>query len=375
MIGGRLSNSSSSNISLKEKTMPITVTISFADSIMGVNFSVNAYNTVAQFLDSNANTPISLSTTATGTYNLTSIGVFGDGTTVWRLFNGTTGAVDSTLSAYGGGFSKEFSLLANTNTFVRSTAPSTHILKINPTGPSYTKAAGTTPINIDSMPLDGETTIAPLTTMDHYFITGSAFNDTLNGGNEQDSLNGGNGHDSLNGGNGSDSLIGGDGNDTLNGVSGNDTLIGGNGNDTLNGGTGTDSLIGGDGNDSLNGGAGTDTLTGGAGADRFVFSSSTQGIDTITDFNPAFGEDIINVTSPGFGGTTALPSLGALSATQFLSDAGATSAVTAAQRFIYNTTDGALRFDQDGDLGTFSPILIATLSNLAAITHTNIVVI
>ena len=370
-----MSNSSNSNISFKEKTMADTITISFNNAAMAVSFTVGQFTTVAQFLDANPNAPISLPTTATGTYNLTSIGVFADGNTAWRLFNGTGDVAGSTLSEYKTAFSENFSLPAATNTFVRSTATGTHILKITPNGPSYTKAAGTTPINIDSMPLDGETTIAPLTTMDHYFITGSAFNDTLNGGNEQDSLNGGNGHDSLNGGNGSDSLIGGDGNDTLNGVSGNDTLIGGNGNDTLNGGTGTDSLIGGDGNDSLNGGAGTDTLTGGAGADRFVFSSSTQGIDTITDFNPAFGEDIINVTRPGFGGTTALPSLGALSATQFLSDAGATSAVTAAQRFIYNTTDGALRFDQDGDLGTFSPILIATLSNLAAITHTNIVVI
>ncbi|TRU53838.1 MAG: calcium-binding protein [Microcystis aeruginosa Ma_QC_Ca_00000000_S207] len=354
--------------------MADTITISFNNATMGVSFTVGQFTTVAQFLDANPNAPISLPTTATGTYNLTSIGVFDDGNTVWRLFNGTTGAVSSTLSGYKTAFSENFSLAAATNTFVRSTVGGTHILKINPNGPSYTKAAGTTPINIDPMPMDGETTISPLSNMAPYFITGSAFNDTLNGGPDNDTLNGGDGNDSLNGSNGDDSLIGGNGNDILNGLSGSDTLIGGDGSDTLNGGAGTDSLIGGDGDDSLIGGVGTDTLTGGAGADRFAFSSSTQGIDTITDFNPAFGEDIINVTRSGFGGATALPSLGALSATQFLSGAGATSAVTAAQRFIYNTTDGALRFDQDGT-GSIAAVQIATLSNLAAITNTNIVVI
>ncbi|TRU87154.1 MAG: calcium-binding protein [Microcystis novacekii Mn_MB_F_20050700_S1] len=224
------------------------------------------------------------------------------------------------------------------------------------------------------MPTDGETTIAPLSNMDPYFITGSAFGDTLNGGNGDDSLNGGDGNDSLNGGDGNDTLIGGNGNDTLNGVSGNDSLNGGDGNDTLNGGVGTDTLIGGLGNDTLNGGVGTDSLTGGAGADRFVFSSSTQGIDTITDFNPAVGEDLIQVTRTGFGGPTALPSLGALTGAQFLSGAGVTSAATAAQRFVYNTTNGGLWFDVDG-VGGAASVQFATLSNLAAITNTNIVVI
>lgn len=367
MIGGRLSNSSSSNISLKEKTMPITVTISFADSIMGVNFSVNAYDTVAQFLDSNANTPISLSTTATGTYNLTSIGVFGDGTTVWRLFNGTTGAVDSTLSGYNTGFSKNLSLAAATNTFVRSTVGGTHQLKINPNGngPSYTKAAGTTPINIDSMPLDGETTIAPLTTMDHYFITGSAFNDTLNGGNEQDGLDGGNGHDSLNGGNGDDTLIGGDGNDTLNGVSGTDSLIGGNGTDSLNGGLGNDTLIGGDGTDTLIGAGGTDSLTGGAGADRFAYTANNQGVDTITDFTIADG-DLLAFTSAQFGG---LP-LGTLASNQLAPFENNIA------RFIYNPGTGLLQYDSN--LAATGGLLgIATLTGTPApaITNNQIVIV
>lgn len=361
-----MSNSSNSNISFKEKTMADTITISFNDSTMAVSFSVGQFQTVAQFLDSNPNAPISLSTTATGTYNLTSIGVFGDGTTVWRLFNGTTIDVSSaTLSAYGGGFLKNFSLLANTNTFVRSTATGTHQLKINPNGPLYTKAAGTTPINIDPMPVDGETTIQPLSNMAPYFITGSAFGDTLNGGNGNDSLNGGNGDDSLNGGNSDDTLIGGNGNDTLNGVSGNDSLNGGDGNDILNGGLGTDTLIGGDGNDTLNGGAGTDSLTGGAGADRFAYTANNQGVDTITDFTIADG-DLLAFTSAQFGGL----SLGTLASNQLA------AVENNIARFIYNSGTGLLQYDSN--LAATGGLLgIATLTGTPApaITNNQIVIV
>ncbi|MBD2622923.1 calcium-binding protein [Microcystis flos-aquae FACHB-1344] len=352
-----------------------TITVSFEKATMGASFNFSSFATVAQFLYFNPYASISLPTTATGTHNLTSIGVFeDDSSTAWRLFNGTTVDVSSTLSVYKTPSSKDFSLPAGTNTFVRSDVPGTHQLKINTNGRVYTKAAGPKPINLDLMAIEGATTIDQIPNMNPYFMIGSSFNDFLGGGSKNDTLIGGDGNDSLNGNPGNDSLNGGDGNDNLTGVSGDDTLIGGNGNDTLLGGDGNDSLNGGDGNDTLNGGPGTDTLTGGAGADRFVFSSSTQGIDTITDFNPAVGEDLIQVTRTGFGGSTALPSLGALTTAQFLSGAGATSATTTAQRFIYNTTDGALRFDVDGT-GVTAAVQIATLSNFAAITNTNIVVI
>ncbi len=345
--------------------MADTITISFNNATMGVSFTVGQFTTVAQFLDANPNAPISLPTTATGTYNLTSIGVFGDGNTVWRLFNGTTGAVSSTLSGYKTAFSENFSLAAATNTFVRSTVGGTHILKINPNGPSYTKAAGTTPINIDPMPMDGETTISPLSNLAPYFITGSAFNDTLNGGPDNDTLNGGDGNDSLNGNNGDDSLIGGNGNDTLNGVSGSDTLIGGDGNDSLNGGAGTDTLIGGDGDDSLIGGVGTDTLTGGAGADRFAYTATNQGVDTITDFTIADG-DLLAFTSAQFGG---LP-LGTLASNQLA------AVENNIARFIYNPGTGLLQYDSNL-AATGSLLGIATLTGTPApaITNNQIVIV
>jgi len=340
-----------------------TITVSFEKATMGASFTVGQHLTIAQFLDANPKASISLSTTATGTHNLTSIGVFLDGTTVWRLFNGTTGNVSSTLSVYKTPSSKDFSLPAGTNTFVRSDVPGTHILKINPNGPSYTKAAGTTPINIDPMPMDGETTISPLSNMAPYFITGSAFNDTLNGGPDNDTLNGGDGSDSLNGGNGDDSLIGGNGNDILNGLSGSDTLIGGDGSDTLNGGAGTDSLIGGDGDDSLIGGVGTDTLTGGAGADRFAYTANNQGVDTITDFTIADG-DLLAFTSAQFGG---LP-LGTLASNQLA------AVENNIARFIYNSGTGLLQYDSNL-AATGSLLGIATLTGTPAITNNQIVIV
>ena len=304
-----------------------TITVSFEKATMGASFTVGVLLTVAQFLDANPKASISLSTTATGTHNLTSIGVFLDGTTAWRLFNGTTGDVSSTLSVYKTTSSKNFSLPAGTNTFVRSDVQGTHILKINPNGPSYTKAAGTKPINIDPMPMDDETTISPLSNMAPYFITGSAFNDTLNGGPDNDTLNGGDGNDSLNGGNGDDSLNGGNGDDILNGLSG------------------------------------SDTLTGGAGADRFAYTANNQGVDTITDFTIADG-DLLAFTSAQFGG---LP-LGTLASNQLA------AVENNIARFIYNSGTGLLQYDSNL-AATGSLLGIATLTGTPAITNNQIVIV
>lgn len=139
----------------------------------------------------------------------------------------------------------------------------------------------------------------------------------------------------------------------------------------LRGAAGNDTLTGGTGNDTLIGFAGADSLTGGAGADNFVFNNFSEGIDTISDFTLS-DNDVINVAATGFlGGLTA----GALNANQFLSGAGANAATDLLQRFIYDTTSGALFFDQDGNLGGFSAIQIATLSGAPSITGSNIVVI
>lgn len=341
-----------------------TITVSFEKATMGVSFNFSSFATVAQFLYVNPYASISLPTTATGTHNLTSIGVFeDDSSTAWRLFNGTTGDVSSTLSVYKTTSSKNFSLPAGTNTFVRSDVEGTHQLKINPNGRVYTKAAGPKPINLDPMAIEGATTIDQIPNMNPYFMIGSSFNDVLGGGSKNDTLIGGDGNDTLNGNPGNDSLIGGDGNDTLTGVSGDDTLIGGNGNDTLLGGDGNDSLNGGDGNDTLNGGPGTDTLTGGAGADRFAYTASNQGTDTITDFNITDG-DLLQFTGTAFGGLPA----GTLAPNQLAPAENGTA------RFIYNAGTGLLQYDTN--LAAAGGLVgIATLTGAPAITNTNIVVI
>jgi len=161
-----------------------------------------------------------------------------------------------------------------------------------------------------------------------------------------------------------DTILGGSGNDTLLGNNGDDLLNGGSGNDTLNGGNGNDIILAGSGNDTLIGGMDNDTLTGGSGNDFFRFNSSTEEIDRITDFNVI--EDKIGINASGFGG--GLMGGVALTSHQFRSGAGVTTANSETQRFIYNTSTGALFFDVDGD-GAGVAIQIATLGNRSSLTN------
>jgi len=97
-------------------------------------------------------------------------------------------------------------------------------------------------------------------------------------------LSGGSGADIVASSNSGQAGDGGSGNDILFGNGGNDTLTGSQGNDLILGGAGDDTLNGANSNDVLVGGAGNDRLTGDVGNDRFVFLSTADGVDTITDF-------------------------------------------------------------------------------------------
>jgi Ca2+-binding RTX toxin-like protein len=217
--------------------------------------------------------------------------------------------------------------------------------------------------------------------------TGNAGNNKIYGNNTNNSLNGGAGNDTLYGGIGNDTLTGGLGNDTyiidlagdvisetsvlvteidavqaaINYTLGvnveNLTLMGSL---DLNGfGNALNNVIGGN--------AGVNTLTGGAGIDTFVLSKTGSGADTIADF---LATEKLQVSAAAFGGLTA----GALAATQLLVGAGATTATTAAQRFIFNTTDKSLYFDADGLNGS-TAVKVAVLTGLPTLTVTNFLIV
>jgi Ca2+-binding RTX toxin-like protein len=138
-------------------------------------------------------------------------------------------------------------------------------------------------------------------------LTGSAFDDTLEGDAGNNVLNGGNGVDTASYEHATagvtvsllftvmQSTIGA-GNDTVTGI---ENLTGSLFDDVLMGSTSGNVLSGLDGNDVLSGGNGADTLIGGSGADRFVFSmlanSSPATPDTIVDFT--HGVDLIDLAA------------------------------------------------------------------------------
>ena len=402
------------------------VTITALSANTGLNFTAGQYETVNDLLENTPDISISIEalTGITG-QNLTSMGVIPTGT-FWRLRNGTGSTASATFSGYNTSFSRQVTLVANTDTYISSpiaTLPATHILDITG-GRRITKAAS-----------PNTTTVQVATSGQRYYVTGSSFddtligaeledtliggdgkdtlkgnegndsldggagndnltgdggndtliggigndsllglagddslvggdgNDSLFGGNENDTLIGGNDDDSLDGGAGNDSLDGGAGNDRLIGGGGNDSLIGNAGNDSLDGSAGDDSLFGGDGNDTLIGNAGIDSLTGGNGADRFAYTNSNHGNDTIADFNITDG-DLLQFTGTAFGG---LPT-GTLAANQLA------AAEDNVARFIYNSGTGLLQYDPS--LTTTGGLLtIATLTGAPAITNAQIVIV
>ena len=170
-------------------------------------------------------------------------------------------------------------------------------------------------------------------------LVGSAFDDTLLGGNGDNTIRGGAGNDLIGGGNGKDTLFGEAGNDTFIGGNGIDQYFGGTGSDTMDyhaenpslnidlftgvavrggstdgldsienviGGTGNDiiagnsdnnALDGGNGNDRLIGRAGNDDLTGAAGNDTLVYVST----DDITHFATDTARGVTDTSDRIFG--------------------------------------------------------------------------
>jgi Ca2+-binding RTX toxin-like protein len=248
-------------------------------------------------------------------------------------------------------------------------------------------------------------------------LSGKDGNDSLYGEAGNDTLIGGDGNDNLFGGEGADALIGGNGNDiyfvenvgdtvtenlnegidtvnssvsftlsdnverlTLTGINNidgtgnvlNNNLTGNSGNNILTGNGGNDYLYGLAGDDTLIGGLGNDNLIGGAGNDIFRFNNANanEGIDRIQDF--VVGNDKIEISASGFG--NALTANAPLDPSAFRFGAGITTANDNLQRLIYNTSNGALFFDADGN-GGGNKIQIAILSGLPTLSSSDFFVI
>jgi len=221
-------------------------------------------------------------------------------------------------------------------------------------------------------------------------LTGSAFDDTLEGDSGNNVLRGGLGTNTVSYehadagvqvslalitpqatiGAGKDTLAGfknvtgSEFDDVLNGSPVANTLNGLDGNDTLIGGVGNDVLIGGIGNDKLDGGADNDTLTGGTGADVFVFGPPiAASANTITDFE--HGVDKLQIPAAAYG----LPA-GTLDPSNLVFGTAATDAHA---EFVYDATVQTLAWDPDGTGGS-APILVATFGSPIVLSASDFVV-
>ncbi len=256
--------------------------------------------------------------------------------------------------------------------------------------------------NLENMALNGTALTATGNGLNNG-ISGNELNNVLRGMAGEDSLSGNAGADTLFGGAGADSLNGGANidtasystsasrvrvnlssgagldadaqGDTLTGIENligsafNDVLTGDAGTNKLAGGDGADTLKGGSGADKLNGGLGLDVLTGHGGADTFVFNTAPAGAnrDTITDYNVAADTiQLENGVFIGLGGAT-----GVLAASKFFIGA---SAHDSSDRILYDSANGRLYFDADGN-GAGAKIWFATLDTGLALTAADFVVI
>jgi Ca2+-binding RTX toxin-like protein len=128
-------------------------------------------------------------------------------------------------------------------------------------------------------------------------------------------------------------------------------------------------IVGNSGSNVLNGKAGNDTLTGGGAADVFVFNTALNAatnVDTITDFQ--INLDKIRLDDAIFAqvGTS-------LTAGEFVANKSG-AATTAAQNILYDTTDGRLFYDPDGN-GAAARVHFATLKAGLALDHLDFVVV
>jgi Ca2+-binding RTX toxin-like protein len=128
-------------------------------------------------------------------------------------------------------------------------------------------------------------------------------------------------------------------------------------------------LRGNNGSNVLDGGAGNDELTGRGGADSFLFDSpldAASNVDTITDFNVP--EDTILLDQTIFSSSLGL---GNISAGELVIGSAAQDAN---DRIIYDSTTGALFYDNDG-VGGSAAVQFAELTSGLALTNLDFLVV
>ncbi|MBT3142865.1 hypothetical protein KL867_17480 [Ruegeria litorea] len=225
-------------------------------------------------------------------------------------------------------------------------------------------------------------------------LTGSSGNNVIEGGRSNDTLRWSAGNDRLEGGIAGDEVNGGSGTDsaafatagagvTVNltagvGTRGNangdtyisienvigsnhdDIITGSSGRNILVGGRGDDLLRGSAGNDVMRGGLGNDTLNGGSGADEFRFDAALNvgaNVDTIENYS--LSHDRISLDDRVFAAIGS-----SLSSSEFRIGS---SAQDGNDYVIYNSTTGALYYDEDG-AGAAAQVQFATLTVGIALT-------
>ena len=115
-------------------------------------------------------------------------------------------------------------------------------------------------------------------------------------------------------------------------------------------------------NNSIDGRLGNDILTGNAGLDVFLFSTAlnaTTNLDKITDFNVADDSIGLDINIAGFAGIPVVS--GHIDAASFKANATGVATDTS-DRIIYNTTNGFISYDSDGN-GLAAAVRFAQLTN------------
>ncbi len=114
-------------------------------------------------------------------------------------------------------------------------------------------------------------------------LIGNDGNDTIGGGGDIDRLYGNDGDDNLSGGHGNDKIFAGDDDDTVHGDAGDDEIRGGEGEDDLFGDAGNDTIYGGDDDDTIDGGSDTDTLVLNGNSADYLVTLNGDGSGTVVD--------------------------------------------------------------------------------------------